>query len=89
MCIDETWIRFFEAAAKRKVPPTPPAVAVGYFLQGGPGDDSQAPHVGILAPDVQTFAGIATHRSRRGPWVMLDGTPFEHLMVPAPLPNDK
>ena len=88
MCIDEAWIGWFEAAVKQEAPPALSRLAIGYWLQGA-GGEAEAPHVAILVPDARMLDGVTTDPSRGGPWVMFEGTPYVHLMVPAARPGGK
>ena len=86
MCIDEAWIGWFEALMKREAPPALSGLAVGYWLQGA-GGEAEAPHMAILAPEARMFDGVTTDPTEGVPWIMWKGTPFVHLMVPAPRPS--
>lgn len=53
----------------------------------GPTEDNEwiedsGPHVMVLAPDPSMFDGVTTDPDAGGPWVMWEGTPYEHLMIP-------
>jgi hypothetical protein len=39
-------------------------------------------HLMILVPDVKYLDSIPNEWRKGGPWIMWDGTPYEHLMIP-------
>lgn len=54
----------------------------------GPTEDNEwldegVPHVMMIVPDPAMLEGLPTH-PRGGPWVMWRGTPYVHVMIPAP-----
>lgn len=40
------------------------------------------PHLMIIVPDVEMLAGMPTDPNSGGPWVMYQGTPYAHIMIP-------
>lgn len=44
----------------------------------------EGPHLMILVPDDETLEGLSTDPNNGGPWVMFQGTPYVHIMVPTP-----
>ncbi len=40
------------------------------------------PHLMIIVPDVEMLAGLPTDPHSGGPWVMFQGTPYAHIMIP-------
>jgi hypothetical protein len=103
-CNDAVWTAWNDAYAKGEEPEiTRPGIA--YMLQGGsdpshtdpmasqpaPGEDwvNSPPHIMILAPSGFDAADFPTEVKEDEPWIMWDGTPYEHLMVPVtPTPRD-
>ena len=79
-------------------PPRIPSVALAYMLQGAwdasntdpakmKPDSGQewvvtGPHVMIFVPDPKALRGMPTDWKSGGPYVMWQGTPYAHLMVP-------
>lgn len=96
-CLDEMWMRWFEAINAGTEPNTT-APGMAYMLQGGSdasntdpsvlkppkGEEwvSSPPHVMIIVPGELEGGHAATDHHSGGPWVMYAGTPYEHLMVP-------
>ena len=52
----------------------------------GPTQDNEwvveGPHMMLIAPDLSMLAGMTRDFSLGGPYVMWDGTPYAHVMVP-------
>lgn len=46
--------------------------------------DEGVPHVMMIVPDPAVLEGLPTHPRDGGPWVMWRGTPYVHVMIPAP-----
>jgi len=96
-CYDKQWEIVNDAMMSGK-PYTTTAPGIGYMLQGGsdesntdpmatgpaPGDDwiSTPPHIMILSPGGFDAADFANEPKQDEPYIMWDGTPYEHLMVP-------
>ncbi len=36
----------------------------------------------IIVPDVEMLNGMPTDPNSGGPWVMFQGTPYAHIMIP-------
>ena len=96
-CNDPTWTAWNDAYATGKRPKiTSPGIA--YMLHGGsdpsntdPGATAPAPgedwvnspaHVMLLMPGGFDAGIFGTDHASGGPYIMWDGTPYEHLMVP-------
>jgi len=45
---------------------------------------NSGPHVMVLLPDQRLLEGVSTDPTNGGPCVMWKGTPYAHIMVPAP-----
>lgn len=98
MCLDPVWMAWFDAYRKN-VEPQVTSLGIAYMLQGGsaasnsdpfaaqPPDGgswrASPPHLMIIEPDKLDPAVFDSEPSRGGPWIMWEGTPYEHLMVPA------
>ncbi|HEX2108596.1 MAG TPA: hypothetical protein VHF70_04875 [Rubrobacteraceae bacterium] len=96
-CLDEMWMRWFEAISAGTDPNTT-APGMAYMLQGGSdasntdpfamepeeGEEwvSSPPHVMLIVPGELGGGHAAADHHSGGPWVMYAGTPYEHLMVP-------
>jgi hypothetical protein len=96
-CNDPVWTAWNDAYAKGEAPQiTKPGIA--YMLAGGsdpsetdpaamkpaPGEDwiTTPPHIMLLVPGGFDAAHFTTDYHSGRPYVMWDGTPYEHLMVP-------
>ncbi len=96
-CFDPVWTAWNEAYMAGKEPKiSGPGIA--YMLQGGSDPSntdpfatepaageawiSTPPHVMILAPDGFNASQFASEPSQTEPYIMWDGTPYEHLMQP-------
>lgn len=96
-CNDPVWTAWNDAFGRGEEPEVT-AVGISYMLQGGsdpshtdpmasrpaPGEDwvNTPPHIMILAPGGFDGADFATEPKQDEPWIMWEGTPYEHLMVP-------
>lgn len=96
-CFDRIWTAWNEAYMAGEEPAIP-GLGIGYMLQGGsdpsntdplaiapaPGDDwiTSPAHVMFLLPGGFDAADFSTTPSMDEPYIMWDGTPYEHLMVP-------
>lgn len=98
MCIDATWQEWLQAVVENRNPRittvgysymltadewgsnTDPMGAKG------PTPDNQwhhsGPHVMVVYPDAALMAGIPKQPSKNGPYVMMAGSPFAHVMWP-------
>jgi len=96
-CNDPMWTVWNDAYAAGKVPEiTAPGIA--YMLAGGsdpsntdpmatapaPGEDwvNSGPHLMLLVPGGFDAKVFSTDPKSGGPYIMWDGTPYEHVMVP-------
>ncbi len=96
MCLDEPWMAWAQGWSQ-KTEPDVDRVGIGYMLAGDTGasnsdpfasgpdavDDwvDAGPHVMIVVPDAASLEGIPTDPNA-GAWVMWEGTPYAHIMVP-------
>lgn len=97
MCLDSAWQSWAGAWQNRTaVDIDRPGIA--YMLLGdagasntdpwaeGPTDDNDwvvtGPHLMLIVPDAASLAGMSTDPENGGPWVMWQGTPYAHVMVP-------
>lgn len=96
-CNDPVWTAWNDAYAKGEEPTiTQPGFA--YMLAGGsdpsntdpmamapaPGEDWVAtpPHIMLLVPDGFDATQFSTDHTSGEPYIMWEGTPYEHLMIP-------
>ena len=54
--------------------------ATNQWIQDG------APHIMLLLPDQRLLDSLPTDPASGGPFVMWKGTPYAHVMLPAPIP---
>jgi hypothetical protein len=96
-CVDEQAQLWFEARSARQMPQLR-AVGFNYKLKGdngasnidpyanGPTPDNHwvvtGPHIIIFVPNVADIAHLPTDPESGGPYVMWQGTPYAHVMVP-------
>jgi hypothetical protein len=96
-CVDEQAELWFEARSARQVPQLS-AVGFSYKLMGdngasnidpyasGPTPDNDwvvtGPHIIIFVPNVVDIADLPSDPESGGPYVMWQGTPYAHIMVP-------
>jgi hypothetical protein len=97
MCFDAHWMEW-ASAWMTKTQPKVTGVGVAYMLQGGsdpsntdpfatgpaPGEDwvDSGAHVMVVVPDPKTLDGMSTDFRSGAPYVMWQGTPYAHIMVP-------
>jgi len=97
MCFDAAFAGWATAWMAHKAP-TITAFGVAYMLQGGTDasnsdpfkmkpDSGQpwvdtGPHVMVVVPNVGALKGLSTDWHAGGPYVMWQGTPYAHVMVP-------
>ena len=102
MCIDAAGLAWARAMRDRKEPPSGGPVAVAYMLQGSafPSYDDpfakQPPAGGkwVTTGPVLMIMNVrgmlsgysAEHRDPKEPFIMFQGTPYEHLMIPLATP---
>ena len=97
MCLDGPWTKWADAWNNKK-PLDIARLGISYMLVGdegasnidpyatGPTDDNQwiveGPHLMIIVPDSKLLEGIPADPSQGGPYVMWQGSPYQHIMVP-------
>jgi hypothetical protein len=97
MCLDAAFMQW-AGAWQSKTKPALKTVAYAYMLQGGsdasntnpfathPDSGSSwlnsGPHVMMAFPDPGATGGMSTDPRNGGPWVMWQGTPYAHVMMP-------
>jgi hypothetical protein len=97
MCIDEVWMRAFDAFGKKAAFKTD-RIGISYMLAGDdlvnnadpfdikrdPGEVwvQEGPHLMIIVPDRKMLEGISDDPNNGGPYVMWKDTPYAHIMVP-------
>lgn len=97
MCLDPAWQEFAGAWVSRTQPQIR-TLGIGYMLRGDigasnidpyatePTADNEwvvtGPHIMIVVPDVRHLEGLPTDPSSGGPYVMWQGTPYAHIMIP-------
>ena len=97
MCFDGQFGNWATAWMSHRSP-TISAFGVAYMLQGGSdasntdpfkmqpdsghGWVDSGPHVMIVVPNVRDLRGLSTDPDSGGPYVMWQGTPYAHVMVP-------
>jgi hypothetical protein len=97
MCLDPTWQAWFAAYATGAEPQVT-TLGISYMLAGGTtasntdpfasgpaaGEEwvTDPPHVMLLMPGGFDPADFTTDHHSGGPYIMWEGTPYEHLMVP-------
>jgi hypothetical protein len=97
MCLDPVWQSLFDAWS-RKAPFSAAAVGTAYMLQGAsdasmtdpfleapaPGSEwlVSGPHVMLVVPRSAQSQALSTAPTDGGPYVMWEGTQYEHIMMP-------
>lgn len=97
MCVDANWLEFINALMEGR-DPVYTGVGLAYMLRGGSsasttdytlmappdGDEwmTDPPHVMVVVPWDLDPADYSTDPASGGPWIMWEGSPYEHLMVP-------
>ena len=97
MCLDGAFAAW-AAAWKGHTTHALTGVGVAYMLAGGSdasntdpyatepnpqvGWIESGPHIMIVVPDVKRLAGMSTDYASGGPYVMWQGTPYAHIMIP-------
>jgi len=98
-CDDEVWVRLMKALDS-KAEFKPERLGISYMFQGDapvnnadPFDTKrdageiwgeEGPHLMLVLPDPKMLEGFSDDPSNGGPYLMWRGTPYAHLMVPAP-----
>ncbi len=96
MCLDETWMAWAKAW-QNKEPFSAERLGIAYMLQGDEGASNidpyamqetadnqwvvEGPHLMIIAPPA-LLEGMPTDPDNGGPYVMWEGTDYQHIMVP-------
>lgn len=96
-CIDGTWLEFFAAFMGGRDPEYHD-IGIGYMLQGGSGASStdpflmepaageewmvDGPHFMVVTPGDLDPAVFPVDPMLGMPYIMFEGTPYEHLMIP-------
>lgn len=96
MCLDEAWMHW-AMAWQHQQPITVDALGIAYMLAGdegaslvdpyaeGPSGDGtwieEGPHLMLIAPPA-LLEGYTTDPNAGGPYLMWQGTDYQHLMVP-------
>ncbi len=97
MCLDGPWMAW-AAGWMGHTKPDVKSVGVAYMLQGGSDASNtdpyatepdpatgwimSGPHVMIVVPDPSALDVLTTDHASGGPYVMWQGTPYAHIMVP-------
>jgi ketosteroid isomerase-like protein len=97
MCVDETWMKMMDAQATG-ADFKADRLGVGYMLQGGTSPSNtnpmalepaagerwqiDPPHVMFIVPEDLDPSYISTDPASGGPYIMFEGTPYEHVMTP-------
>jgi hypothetical protein len=97
MCFDGVFGQWAQAWMAHQ-PVTISSFGVAYMLQGGSDasntdpfkmapDSGHAwvetgPHVMVVVPNIRSLSGLSTDYAGGGPYVMWQGTPYAHVMIP-------
>jgi hypothetical protein len=97
MCVDAAWAEWVQAWQSRSTPAVG-GLGIAYMLSGGsdasntdpfasapaPGHDwiDSGAHIMIIVPDIRALSSLPTDHASGGPYVMWQGTPYAHVMVP-------
>lgn len=97
MCVDENFMEFLNALIEGREPEYA-GVGMGYMLRGGSGASNEdytlmappdghdwlidGPHVMFVVPWDLDPALYSTDPMSGGPYIMWEGTPYEHIMAP-------
>ncbi|MDH3457618.1 MAG: hypothetical protein OER90_12340 [Gemmatimonadota bacterium] len=96
MCLDAQWVNWAHAW-QTKTTPTFTSIGISYMLEGDEGASNSdpygtketstdwvvaGPHLMIVLPDPSMLDDMTTDHTTGGPWVMWQGTPYAHIMVP-------
>ena len=100
MCLDEPWQEVIDAWVHKRAPVVTRVgvgymlqddLAVSntdpFATAPAPGNqwlENSGPHVMIFLPDAALLESVSTDPRNGGPYVMWKGTPYAHIMVPAP-----
>jgi hypothetical protein len=97
MCLDAAWQSWANSWQNRE-PVSIDQPGIAYMLAGdagasnvdpfaeGPTADNEwvesGPHLMLIVPDPAALEGMSTDPAQGGPWVMWQGTPYAHVMIP-------
>ena len=100
MCLDAPWRDFMDAYTNKRTPSFSGVgfgyMLQGDFpvsntdpFAAGPTPDNEwvadaGPHIMMIASDPKLLESLPTDPKNGGPWVMWKGTPYAHVMIPAP-----
>lgn len=98
MCLDEQWMSWLDAYVNQGDEVQVTGVGLAYMLQGDggvsnihpyaeePSRDNEwvttGPHIMLIVPDPALLSGLPTDPRQGGPYVMWEGTPLVHVMIP-------
>lgn len=99
-CFDPQAMEFFSSIADKREPNITKIGYAYFLQGGGarsntnPWDTSptpnnewmeaQVPHIVLITPDKGILEDLPKKSDNGGPWVMWDGTPYAHIMIPVP-----
>lgn len=99
-CFDKQAMEFFSAVHDKRIPNITRTGFAYFLQGGGsrsnanPWDTSptsdnewmehQVPHIVLITPDKAILDSLPTKMDNGGPWVMWEGTPYAHIMIPVP-----
>lgn len=97
ICVDAAWAGWVQAWQSHATPEVT-VLGVAYMLGGGsdasntdpfatepaPGHEwiDSGPHIMLIVPDARMLSSFSTDHANGGPYVMWQGTPYAHVMVP-------
>lgn len=100
MCLDAPWLDFIGAMMSKQQPRLTgiaiaymlqgdmPVSNMDPFATAATADnqwiENSGPHIMIALPDAKHLEGLSTDPKSGGPFVMWKGTPYAHIMIPAP-----
>lgn len=99
MCLDQPWMEFIEALMSKRAPTLRsigvgymlqgdmPVSNTDPFATGPTANnqwiENSGPHIMMVFPDPAMLSRFSSDHRTGGPWVMWQGTPYAHLMIPA------
>ena len=97
MCLDEPW-QSWAGSWQNREPVTIDRAGIAYMMQGDAGASNvdpfageatadndwvvSGPHLMLVVPDPASLEGMSTDPDNGGPWIMWEGTPYAHVMIP-------
>lgn len=100
MCLDKPWLEVIDAWMHKREPgfesigisymlqeDLPTSNIDPFATEPKPDNDwvqNSGPHIMVVVPDHELLEGLPTDPTNGGPWVMWEGTPYAHIMIPAP-----